>query len=95
MNSSFSIQKQTPTVEVGDPQNLPLGDPETQTLGGDSIGNRIAAFSNMNAANYRRYYSVVTVTRTPVAAATVTTTTTEKVELPSQQVIYLRLVYGF
>ena len=36
LNSSFSIQKQTPTVEVGDPQTLPLGEAETQTLGGDS-----------------------------------------------------------
>ena len=99
LNSSFSIQKQTPTVEVGDPQNLPLGDPETQTLGGDSLGNRITAFPGRNAATYRRYYSTVTVTRTPVSAATVTTTTTttttEKVELPSQQVIYLRLVWKF
>ena len=99
LNSSFSIQKQTPTVEVGDPQTLPLGEAETQTLGGDSLGNRITAFSSSTTATYRRYYSTVTVTRTPVSAATVTTTTTttttEKVELPSQQVIYLRLVYRF
>ena len=97
LNSSFSIQKQTPTVEVGDPQNLPLGEAETQTLGGDLV-NRITAFVSSTTAN-RRYYSTVTVTRTPVSAATVTTTTTttttEKVELPSQQVIYLRLVYRF
>ena len=98
LNSSFSIQKQTPTVEVGDPQNLPLGEAETQTLGGDSLGIELQHFSS-TTATYRRYYSTVTVTRTPVSAATVTTTTTttttEKVELPSQQVIYLRLVYRF
>ena len=100
MNSSFSIQKQTPTVEVGDPQNLSLGDIETQTLGeGGIVGNRIAGFQFETGFATQQYFSVVKVTRTPVSAATVitttTTTTTEKVELPSQQVIYLRFVWKF
>ena len=99
LNSSFSIQKQTPTVEVGDPQDLSLGDIETQILGEDDIvGNRIAGFLFEDSIT-QQYFSVVTVTRTPVSAATVitttTTTTTEKVELPSQQVIYLRFVWKF
>ena len=100
LNSSFSIQKQTPTVEDGDPQDLSLGDIETQILGEDGIvGNRIAGFQFETGFATQQYLSVVKVTRTPVSAATVitttTTTTTEKVELPSQQVIYLRLVYSF
>ena len=99
LNSSFSIQKQTPTVEVGDPQNLSLGDTETQTLGeGGIVGNRIAGFLFEDSIT-QQYFSVVRVTRTPVSAATVITTTTttitEKVELPSQQVIYLRFVWKF
>ena len=101
MNSSFSIQKQTPTVEVGDPQNLSLGDTETQTLGEpDNLRNIIGGYRfDSGAGTGAVYYSRVSVTRTPVSAATVitttTTTTTEKVELPSQQVIYLRFVWKF
>ena len=73
--------KQTPTVEE------PLGEvpTKTKTLGKtDSPKNRVAI-------------QLCKVTRTPVAVTTVTNTTvmTEKVELPSQQVIYLRLVYRF
>ena len=97
LNSSFSIQKQTPTVEVGDSQSLPIGEAQTQTLGEtDNERNTIVGFRRINTETLT-YSSIVTVTRTPVSAATVTTTTTitEKVELPSQQVIYLRLVYGF
>ena len=94
LNSSFSIQKQTPTVEV-DRRSQPLGEvpTKTKTLGKtDSPKNRVAGFRGNPL-----YNSIVEVTRTPVAVTTVTNTTvmTEKVELPSQQVIYLRLVYRF
>ena len=92
LNSSFSIQKQTPTVEV-DRRSQPLGEAQTKTLGKtDSPKNRVAGFRGNPL-----YNSIVEVTRTPVAVTTVTNTTvmTEKVELPSQQVIYLRLVYRF
>ena len=95
--TGLSIQKQTPTVEVGDSQSLPIGEAQTQTLGEtDNERNTIVGFRRINTETLT-YSSIVTVTRTPVSAATVTTTTTitEKVELPSQQVIYLRLVYGF
>ena len=90
LNSSFSIQKQTPTVEDGDPQDLSLGDIETQILGEDGIvGNRIAGFQFETGFATQQYLSVVKVTRTPVSAATVitttTTTTTEKVELHNIQ----------
>ena len=98
LNSSFSIQKQTPTVEVGDPQTLPLGETQTQTLGKtDNIRSIIGGFRFVDGSTSSVYYSRVSVTRTPVATTTVTTTitTTEKVELPSQQVIYLRFVWKF
>ena len=98
LNSSFSIQKQTPTVEVGDPQSLPIGEAQTQTLGQtDSLRNQISGFFDAIGNTTPTHASIVTVTRTPVSAATVTTTTTitEKVELPSQQVIYLRFVWKF
>ena len=100
LNSSFSIQKQTPTVEVGDPQSLPIGEAQTQTLGEpDNLRNIIGGYRFDSGATGAVYYSRVSVTRTPVSAATVitttTTTTTEKVELPSQQVIYLRFVWKF
>ena len=103
LNSSFSIQKQTPTVEVGDPQSLsqslPIGEAQTQTLGetGNSR-NRISGFGLKSGATTQLYNAVVRVTRTPVATTSVTTTTTtttEKAELPSQQVIYLRFVWKF
>ena len=99
LNSSFSIQKQTPTVEV-DTQSLPLGEAQTQTLGEpDNLRNIIGGFRFVDGSTGAVYYSRVSVTRTPVSAATVitttTTTTTEKVELPSQQVIYLRFVWKF
>ena len=72
LNSSFSIQKQTPTVEDGDPQDLSLGDIETQILGEDGIvGNRIAGFQFETGFATQQYLSVVKVTRTPVSAATV------------------------
>ena len=97
LNSSFSIQKQQTLISEPNTQTLPLGEAQTQTLGEtDHTRNRVAGFRSSNSSS-TAYTSVVTVTRTPVAAATVTTTTTitEKVELPSQQVIYLRFVWKF
>ena len=89
LNSSFSIQKQTPISQLIIEQTA--GEVKTQTLG-EIERNRIGGFYNN-----RLYGSIVSVTRTPVATSSVTTrtATTEKVELPSQQVIYLRLVYRF
>ena len=98
LNSSFSIQKQQTSTPETNTQTLPLGEAQTQTLGQTYEENRIVGFQYIDT-NSQAYISVVSVTRTPVAAATVTTTTTttitEKVELPSQQVIYLRLVWKF
>ena len=66
---------------------LSLGS-ETQTLGETSrTRNRITGFGTTGDP---LYHAVVKVTRTPVGAIK-----TKKVELQSQQVIYLRLVYGF
>ena len=89
LNSSFSIQKQTPISQLIIEQTA--GEVKTQTLG-EIERNRIGGFNNN-----RLYGSIVSVTRTSLSDATVTTTTvmTEKLELPSQQVIYLRLVYRF
>ena len=99
LNSSFSIQKQQTLISEPNTQNLPLGGAETQTLGETgNARNRIGGFRFGESIGNYSYYSVVSVTRTPVSATSVTTTTTtttEKVELPSQQVIYLRLVWKF
>ena len=89
LNSSFSIQKQTPISQLIIEQTA--GEVKTQTLG-EIERNRIGGFNNN-----RLYGSIVSVTRTSLSDATVTTTTvmTEKLELPSQKIIYLRLVYRF
>ena len=89
LNSSFSIQKQTPISQLIIEQTA--GEVKTQTLG-EIERNRIGGFKD-----HRLYGSIVSVTRTSLSDATVTTTTvmTEKLELPSQKIIYLRLVYRF
>ena len=93
LNSSFSIQKQ---IDTRRQIQIDLGSsPETQTLG-ETENNRITGFVyDHTNAQAKTYQSIVTVTRTLVFDTAEITTTTKKVELPSQQVIYLRLVYGF